>query len=222
VAPPEARSPGQAGGRLAVSGVPVRLVLGRFDAVLARGLAGVLLEDESFRVVGRGVKAGELEGALVRWEPVVVIVAHTVPLGLLEHLRSVRPATEILVFAHEPSPVFGLKLLAARVSCLAWSLSEPDLLRLVHLAATGQPVFVEGSGERVVHGEGCEGELLTKREREVLGGIAEGAPYSRIARELEISVRTVETYAGALLRKLGVTRRIELEGMEFPRAWQPA
>jgi DNA-binding NarL/FixJ family response regulator len=210
------------GGRLAVPGVPVDVVLARFEAVLARGLTGALLEDERFRVVRRDIQDSELEGALVRWEPLLVIVSHTVKLELLEHLRAVRPATQILVFAHEPSLPLGLGLLAAGVSCLTWSVSEPDLLRLVHLAVGGRRFFVDGTGERIAHDAGREGELLTQREREVLGRIAKGALYSRIAQELGISVRTVHTHAAALLRKLGVANRRELEGIRLPRAWQSA
>jgi DNA-binding NarL/FixJ family response regulator len=53
-------------------------------------------------------------------------------------------------------------------------------------------------------------DQLTPREREVLRHIARGYAYKEIARELHISVKTVETHVSAVLRKLQLTSRHEL------------
>ncbi len=53
-------------------------------------------------------------------------------------------------------------------------------------------------------------DQLTAREREVLRYIARGYAYKEIARELHISVKTVETHVSAVLRKLQLTSRYEL------------
>ncbi|MGH2635081.1 MAG: LuxR C-terminal-related transcriptional regulator [Actinomycetota bacterium] len=53
-------------------------------------------------------------------------------------------------------------------------------------------------------------DQLTPREREVLRYIARGYAYKEIARELHISVKTVETHVSAVLRKLQLTSRYEL------------
>lgn len=53
-------------------------------------------------------------------------------------------------------------------------------------------------------------DQLTPREREVLRFIARGYAYKEIARELHISVKTVETHVSAVLRKLQLTNRYEL------------
>ena len=55
-----------------------------------------------------------------------------------------------------------------------------------------------------------EVDLLTAREREVLRYIARGYTYREAARELHISVKTVETHVSAVLRKLQLTNRYEL------------
>ncbi|MGH2767349.1 MAG: LuxR C-terminal-related transcriptional regulator [Actinomycetota bacterium] len=59
------------------------------------------------------------------------------------------------------------------------------------------------------------GPLLTPRELEVLGLLAEGLSARRIGRRLELSERTVNTHVGNLYRKLGVSNRVEAvrEGM---------
>jgi len=53
-------------------------------------------------------------------------------------------------------------------------------------------------------------DALTQREREVLRLIARGYAYKEIARELFISVKTVETHVSSVLRKLQLSNRHEL------------
>ena len=53
-------------------------------------------------------------------------------------------------------------------------------------------------------------ELLTAREHEVLRLIARGYTYKEIARELAISVKTVETHVSSVLRKLQLSTRHQL------------
>jgi DNA-binding NarL/FixJ family response regulator len=53
-------------------------------------------------------------------------------------------------------------------------------------------------------------DQLTQREREVLRLIARGYAYKEIARELFISVKTVETHVSSVLRKLQLSNRHEL------------
>ncbi|MET1001919.1 MAG: response regulator transcription factor [Acidimicrobiia bacterium] len=53
-------------------------------------------------------------------------------------------------------------------------------------------------------------DLLTGREHEVLRLIARGYTYKEIARELAISVKTVETHVSSVLRKLQLSTRHQL------------
>jgi DNA-binding NarL/FixJ family response regulator len=53
-------------------------------------------------------------------------------------------------------------------------------------------------------------DQLTSREREVLRLIARGYTYREIARELTISVRTVESHVSSVLRKLQLSTRHQL------------
>jgi len=53
-------------------------------------------------------------------------------------------------------------------------------------------------------------DALTNREKEVLRHLARGYTYKEIAQQLTISVKTVETHASAVLRKLQLSNRHEL------------
>jgi DNA-binding NarL/FixJ family response regulator len=53
-------------------------------------------------------------------------------------------------------------------------------------------------------------DRLTEREREVMRLIARGYAYKEVAKELFISIKTVETHMGSVLRKLQLSSRHEL------------
>jgi DNA-binding NarL/FixJ family response regulator len=53
-------------------------------------------------------------------------------------------------------------------------------------------------------------DRLTEREREVMRLIARGYSYKEVARELFISIKTVETHMSSVLRKLQLSSRHEL------------
>ena len=60
-------------------------------------------------------------------------------------------------------------------------------------------------------------DRLTQREREVLRHIARGYAYKEVAKELFISVKTVETHVSSVLRKLQLSNRHELSGWATAR-----
>jgi DNA-binding NarL/FixJ family response regulator len=66
------------------------------------------------------------------------------------------------------------------------------------------------AGETVKPSFDPELDQLTAREREVLRLIAQGYTYKEIAKELFISVKTVETHVSSVLRKLQLSTRHQL------------
>ena len=58
--------------------------------------------------------------------------------------------------------------------------------------------------------EDPELDQLTAREQEVMRLLARGYLYKEIARRLHISIKTVESHASAVLRKLQLSNRNEL------------
>ena len=64
-------------------------------------------------------------------------------------------------------------------------------------------------------------EPLTRREREVLEWLSEGCSNKAIARELEISPRTVEIHRANMMDKLGATHAAEAVRLRLINAWPP-
>ncbi|MPN32633.1 Oxygen regulatory protein NreC [bioreactor metagenome] len=53
-------------------------------------------------------------------------------------------------------------------------------------------------------------DRLSQREREVMKLIARGYSYKEVAKELFISIKTVETHVSSVLRKLQLSNRYQL------------
>ncbi|MFQ5558914.1 MAG: response regulator [Acidimicrobiales bacterium] len=102
------------------------------------------------------------------------------------------------------------------------SISGDDLVEAVTRVSEGDAVLSPrlagfvldafGLDPPTVLDEEGSGDLdrLTPREREVLRHLARGYTYKEIARRLTISVKTVETHASSVLRKLQLSNRNEL------------
>ena len=98
------------------------------------------------------------------------------------------------------------------------SISGPELADAVRRVADGDAVFSPRLAGFVLDAFSSGGvaavdeelDRLTMREREVLRLIARGYAYKEVAKELFISVKTVETHVSAVLRKLQLSNRHEL------------
>jgi DNA-binding NarL/FixJ family response regulator len=99
------------------------------------------------------------------------------------------------------------------------SISGPELAAAIHRVADGDVVFsprLAGfvldafAGSPEVPSVDEDLDRLTTREREVLRLIARGYAYKEVAKELFISVKTVETHVSSVLRKLQLSNRHQL------------
>ena len=99
------------------------------------------------------------------------------------------------------------------------TITGPELVAAIRRVADGDAVFsprlagfvldaFAGSIEVAAVDEDLD--RLTEREREVMRLIARGYAYKEVAKELFISIKTVETHMSSVLRKLQLSSRHEL------------
>ncbi len=99
------------------------------------------------------------------------------------------------------------------------SIKGPELISSILRVADGDAVFsprlagfvIDAFSASVVEPVDPELDQLSPREKEVMRLLARGYAYKEIARRLTISVKTVETHASAVLRKLQFSSRNELQ-----------
>lgn len=99
------------------------------------------------------------------------------------------------------------------------TITGPELVQAIGRVAEGDAVFsprLAGfvldafSGSIDVAAVDEDLDRLTEREREVMRLIARGYAYKEVAKELFISIKTVETHMSSVLRKLQLSSRHEL------------
>ncbi len=93
--------------------------------------------------------------------------------------------------------------------------SEGDAVFSPRLAGFVLDAFGAAAGEIAEVDE--ELDRLTVREREVMRLIARGYQYKEVAKELFISIKTVETHVSSVLRKLQLSSRHELTAWAMGR-----
>lgn len=107
------------------------------------------------------------------------------------------------------------------------TISANDLTSAIRRVADGDAVFSPRLAGFVLDAFGASaGEIaevdeeldrLSAREREVMRLIARGYQYKEVAKELFISVKTVETHVSSVLRKLQLSSRHELTAWAMGR-----
>ena len=140
---------------------------------------------------------------------------HAVVAAVLDEHPEVRFLA--LSVSDEPDDVISLVRAGAR-GYVTKHIDAAELLDAVHRVAEGDAVFsprlagfvLDAFAGQVTATADPELDQLTPREQEVMRYLARGYAYKEIAAALHISVKTVETHASSVLRKLQLSSRHEL------------
>lgn len=194
------------------------IVVGQLSVLLGRGLTQIIDEDKGLRLAESDVNDAGLERAIEQWRPNIVILdsASVADLSFLKGLRDRHPSVRVIVLAYRPGRLYGADLVAVGASCLSTEASAADILAVIHGAAQGEHALVLEQDPRREGLIGPRAATLTPREREVLDGMSRGWSYGQIAHELGIGIETVRTHAASVRRKLEVSRKADLVGLQEP------
>jgi DNA-binding NarL/FixJ family response regulator len=201
----------------AMAGPAIRVVLAD-DAVLLREALAASLAASGFEVVGQASDASGLEELVERVRPDVVIVdvrmppSHTTEgLEAARNLRRGHPALAILVLSQYVETRYAIDLVRADARGLGYLLKDrvarvADLADAVRRVAAGGSVIDPDVVARLMGRPREHSPLdeLTRREREILGLMAEGRSNQGVADELGLELKTVEGHVGQIFAKLGL------------------
>jgi DNA-binding NarL/FixJ family response regulator len=126
------------------------------------------------------------------------------------------PAVLVVTMVDDDDTVVAALRAGARGYVLKGASGE-EIATAVRTVANGGAVFGAGVATQVLALSGVSGAQqsdhndggLTKREREVLALIAEGASNAQIARMLGLTIKTVQNYVSRILDKLQVADRTQ-------------
>lgn len=175
-------------------------------------------------IVGEGEDVGTAVAAVLRTMPDVVLLDVHIPGGggveVINQVLAKAPDIRFLAVSVSDAAedVIGVIRAGAR-GYVTKSISAPELVEAIGRVADGDAVFsprLAGfvldafSGAIDVASIDEDLDRLSQREREVLRLIARGYAYKEVAKELFISIKTVETHVSSVLRKLQLSNRHQL------------
>lgn len=175
-------------------------------------------------VVGEAGSVAQAIAVVTATEPDVVLLDVHMPDGggraVLETLRRSHPNVRFLALSVSDAAedVIGLIRAGAR-GYVTKTISPEQLADAIRRVAEGDAVFSPRLAGFVLDAFASRADVpiadpeldqLTNREREVLRLLARGYAYKEIAKELYISIKTVETHVSNVLRKLQMSNRYEL------------
>ncbi|GAB2674969.1 response regulator [Kribbella swartbergensis] len=175
-------------------------------------------------IVGEGSDVESAVKAIVATEPDVVLLDVHLPGGggteVMKQVHQRHPDVKFLALSVSDAAedVIGVIRAGAR-GYVTKNISGTELVDAIGRVADGDAVFsprLAGfvldafSGAIDIASVDEDLDRLSQREREVLRLIARGYAYKEVARELFISVKTVETHVSSVLRKLQLSNRHEL------------
>ena len=202
----------------------IRVALVDDEAMVRVGLRMVLSAEKDIEVVGEAGDGGAAVAMAEETRPDVVLMDVRMPrVDGLEGSRRVLaavPETKVVVLTTFDEDAFVEGALRAGVSGFLLKVAPPErLIDAVRTVAAGGALldpsvtlrviesFTAGS-PRTLHREG-ELEVLTEREKDVLGLVARGMSNAEIAAELYLGETTVKTHVSSVLAKLGLRDRVQ-------------
>jgi DNA-binding NarL/FixJ family response regulator len=198
----------------------VRVVVVDDHAMFRSGVRAEIGRD--VEVVAEAADVPEAVAAIREHRPDVVLLDVHLPGGGGVEVMRQNPAPDSRYLALSVSDaaedVIGTIRGGAR-GYVTKTITGPELVAAIGRVADGDAVFsprlagfvldaFAGSIEMSAVDEDLD--RLTEREREVMRLIARGYSYKEVAKELFISIKTVETHMSSVLRKLQLSSRHEL------------
>jgi two-component system, NarL family, response regulator NreC len=194
----------------------IRIVLVDSHAILRDGLRALLDFESDLEVVGSTGGGPTALNAVRELQPQLVIADVEFPdcpgISVISGLLELDPAPRVLVLtARDAEADIRAALNAGIHGYVLKDSSRVDLLRAIRAVVGGRQYLCPAVAAKVVSGfvtgfgpkQPARSEvLMTGREREVLTRIALGQSNKQIARDLGLSVKTVEKHRANLMRKL--------------------
>jgi DNA-binding NarL/FixJ family response regulator len=170
-------------------------------------------------VVGEASTVAEAIALIDRLQPDVVLLdVHMPDGGGLAVIAGVTAPSRFLALSVSDAAEDVIAVIRAGArGYVTKTISADELVDAIRRVAEGDAVFSPRLAGFVLDAFRSDAPVvdeeldrLTAREREVLRLLARGYAYKEIAAELFISLKTVETHASAVLRKLQLSNRREL------------
>jgi two-component system nitrate/nitrite response regulator NarL len=206
----------------------IRVLVADSTRMNSQLLANVLARDKRFQVLEVQPSADAMLAFTEREKPDVVLLSPFLEedpakgFRLARQLRAAHPATRILILldrSERSSAVEAFRAGASGIFCRTESLKFlPRCIACIHAGQVWAnshelryllDALSEAMPARAAVND-TDASILSKRERDVVQGVAEGLSNREIAYRLHLTEHTVKNYLFRIFDKLGVSSRVEV------------
>jgi DNA-binding NarL/FixJ family response regulator len=210
----------------------LRVFLAEDHSVVREGLKLLINAQPDMVVIG---EAGDGQTALEQsldLQPDILVLDISLPeingIKVTQQLLRSSPKIKVLALSvHEDKSYLRELLEAGASGYVLKRAAAEDLINAIHVASKGG-VYLDYTlagnmavdpAPRATPRRRRKENTLSMRESEIVRLIAQGYSNKEIAGQLEISVKTVETYKARAMEKLGLQNRAELVRYALERGW---
>lgn len=199
---------------------PIRVLVADDSPDFRSGLRGMLSAVPDIAVIGEAATGDEAIGLAAQLQPDLVLMDLQMPgcngIEGTRRIVSTSPHIGVLVLTmfEDDDSVFAAMRSGARGYILKGA-PKQELLRAIRAVASGEAIFSPAIARRLMGFFASVQPVtpslpgLTDREREVLGLIGRGRSNAEIARQLSVSLKTVQNHVANICSKLQVTDRVQ-------------
>ncbi|MBX3471738.1 MAG: response regulator transcription factor [Planctomycetes bacterium] len=200
-----------------------RVLLVDDHPIVRQGLAALIDQQPDLQVCGQAESAAEALRLISTTHPDVALVdlslKGTSGLELLKDLRIRHPELPTIVVTMHAESLYAERVLRAGArGFVAKQEATEKVLTAIHRVLNGELYVSSETTERMLRrvvGGGGSGpatpeELLSDRELQVFQLLGMGRATRQIAKELHLSIKTIETYRANIKKKLNLNDGLEL------------
>jgi NarL family two-component system response regulator LiaR len=211
----------------------IRVLLAEDHIVVREGTRELLRREQDMEVVGEAGDGEEAIALATKLQPDVVVMDIAMPkvngIEATKRIKELYPSTAVLILTAYDNEQYIFALLeAGAAGYLLKNVRRSELIDAVRAVYAGEsvlhPVVAHKVLQRFRGGGGAGGDqsgrdVLSEREMEVLRLASRGISNKDIAKELVLSVRTVQAHLSNIFNKLGVGSRTEAVLYALRRGW---
>ncbi|EJM10420.1 MULTISPECIES: response regulator [Pseudomonas] len=189
---------------------PIRVALVDDHSLVRDGIKALLAVMAPLEVVGEAESGAQAIEMVGRCQPDLLLVDISLRdmngLELTRVLRSQYPSLKVLMLSMYDNYEYVSESVRAGASGYVLKNSPSrEIIAAIEAIASGGTFYSAEIAQRLIADKTTDNEL-TPRESQVLYKMAQGLNNKEMARELDISVRTVETHRLSIRRKLNIDK----------------
>jgi two-component system, NarL family, invasion response regulator UvrY len=199
----------------------IRILIADDHEIVRAGLRQFIAIEDDMEVSGEAESGSQAIDLARERDFDVVLLDISMPdkngVDTLKSLKHMRPKLPVLMLSAYAEEQYALNLMrAGAAGYLNKESAADELVKAIRIVGSGRkyvsPTLAQLLAEDVSGGRGDQAphETLSEREFQVFCKLAGGQAVSRIAEELNLSVKTVSTYRSRILEKMNMKTNADL------------